>query len=1093
MSTLEGGTYEIIRSRLETQKNGIRKEIFGSIETKLIANNRIITENNCIPSDIVCLGDTCIFGYNVHFGLRTDIKTDDVFSIYKYEEGEFKQQDLAIINDDTFLEDFFNLYKYYRDTEFRKFFITGNYLHMVFQVSDRLSDIKTFKWLIKDDTLIYQDNRSDNEYRFPQQHDFRWQEASRDMHRYGKHPHVSILDKVFVETVGGTLTIKVEDNTTTGKGIYEEEVMHPDQTLDDGNFQYADLGNLIVLQIKPFQEEPRFFVYNHKLQEVKKIDSLSTSAILLPDQHGLIFSNGYYLQTGEYKLFENSLQNLFFQERITSPNGEDYMYVFYEEGSGQYVLMTYNIITHEVTTPITCSGFTILEGGELCYFRAETEHTKNHLVQIWQTPFIKGDIMPTQHKDSYIYKIGNKDIVKAMAESHSIITLLNKDDDYEGLYSDLTRLAQNALDGYYWITSKETFELNIPLAEIKNTANAAIDEFEKVVQLRLNAGKITQEVKDKAETLFIRIKSSPLDNIDVFVVDLAGLRTLRGEVISLKDVRYIEEGFINELESEIVAQTEHISQNCVQFLMDDKALIPYNIKVEEKQKGLDKIATVADARKLEDEVSGITADLEMLIEIVSNLKIEDTSKSTHIINTISLIFATLNRLKADIKNKISSLGGKEAKADFAAQIKLIDQSIVNALDRAVTPEKTDELLNKISVQLEDLEARFADYAEFSESIIEKREEIYTAFEVKKNSLIEARNKKAVTIEGAAERILKNVAVKALSFKSSEEINGYFASDLMIAKLRDLTEQLIELEDTGKAEAIETQLKTAREDALRKLKDKQELYEDGENIIRLGKHKFTVNKQPLDLTIIYKEGKLNYHLTGTDFYQEIKGSSLDSLQKYWVQDLVSENDTVYRGSYLAFKIFKKYGADNLYNMPDEELENIIKEETSKNYTEGYIKGVHDTDAFKILKVLVNKYSNLKLLRYSPSVRALAQFTWFSLAEEIRKQLNSKIKASGSVLSVFPQSNEFDYIVDELKEIVSDFYNKNRWLANVTNDVQGAAHYLFDELKDDNAFTVSFKASQIAESFIKTLEVKEVLANFRRAIDDKIDNESALLHA
>src|SRR5690606_9181788 len=136
----------------------------------------------------------------------------------------------------------------------------------------------------------------------------------------------------------------------------------------------------------------------------------------------------------------------------------------------------------------------------------------------------------------------------------------------------------------------------------------------------------------------------------------------------------------------------------------------------------------------------------------------------------------------------------------------------------------------------------------------------------------------VTIEGAAERILKNVAVKALSFKSSEEINGYFASDLMIAKLRDLTEQLIELEDTGKAEAIETQLKTAREDALRKLKDKQELYEDGENIIRFGKHKFTVNKQPLDLTIIYKEGKLNYHLTGTDFYQEIKGSSLDSLQK-----------------------------------------------------------------------------------------------------------------------------------------------------------------------------------------------------------------------
>ncbi|PZQ87518.1 MAG: AAA family ATPase, partial [Flavobacterium johnsoniae] len=197
MSTLEGGTYEIIRGRLETQKddlsarlnklNEARKEIFGSTETKLLANNRIITENNCIPNDIVSINDTCIFGYNVHFGLRTDIKTEDVFSIYKYEDGEFKQQGMDIISDTVFLDDFLNLYKYYRDTEFKKFFITGNYLHMIFQLSDRISDIKTFKWLIKDGTLIYQDNRSDSEYRLPRQHDFIWQQTTRDMQRYGKH------------------------------------------------------------------------------------------------------------------------------------------------------------------------------------------------------------------------------------------------------------------------------------------------------------------------------------------------------------------------------------------------------------------------------------------------------------------------------------------------------------------------------------------------------------------------------------------------------------------------------------------------------------------------------------------------------------------------------------------------------------------------------------------------------------------------------------------------------------------------------------------------------------------------------------------
>ena len=61
---------------------------------------------------------------------------------------------------------------------------------MVFQLSESTSDIKTFKWLINDGTLQYVDNRSEHEFKFPNQHEFKWQEVSRDMHRYGKHPHV---------------------------------------------------------------------------------------------------------------------------------------------------------------------------------------------------------------------------------------------------------------------------------------------------------------------------------------------------------------------------------------------------------------------------------------------------------------------------------------------------------------------------------------------------------------------------------------------------------------------------------------------------------------------------------------------------------------------------------------------------------------------------------------------------------------------------------------------------------------------------------------------------------------------------------------
>ncbi|TYA78623.1 DNA repair ATPase [Seonamhaeicola marinus] len=1104
---LDGGTYEIIQGRLQKQKsellsrlsqlNEARKNVFGNVETKLIANNRINTENSCIARDIVTIGDMCLFGYNVHFGLRTDIKLADVFSIYTYKDTHFNIQPLAPLEDATFINDFTNLYKYYRNTVFTKFAIVGNYLHMVFQLSESISDIKTFKWLINDGKLQYIDNRSEHEFKFPNQHEFKWITPSRDQHVYGEHPHISILDKVFVETIGGDLTIKIEDNTNDGKGIYSEPVEHLDQTLDDGQYRYADLGNLIALEIKPFQEASRYFVYNHKIQEVKKIESIADACVLLPDDQGIIFSDGYYLQSGEFKLFDNDVSNVKFKKKVSSPNGEDFLYVFYESARGLYVLMSYNVIEQEVKTPIICNGYTVLSDGELCYFKTEDEQTRHHVIQIWQTPFVKGDVIPSEHTDTLLYKIGNKDIVKAMAECQALITLLNKEDSYDGLYDDIAKFSNDILNSYYWIAEPDTFLLNEPLAELNGAANAAIDEFEKVVQLRKTAADITKETQDKADGIFGKIKSSSFKSIEDFVAVLSQLRTLRGEVIGLNDIRYVDTAFISTIEEEIVVQNDKISQRCVQFLLNDKALEPYHKRVAEKASELENIKKVVAAKKLEEEVNQIATDLEMLIDIVSNLEIEDASHSTQIIDNISLIFATINQLKAGLKSKLKSLGEKEASAEFTAQLKLVDQSIINYLDIASTPEKTDELLNKVSVQLEDLEGRFADFEDFITQIIEKREEVYNAFEARKNSLVEARNKKAIALESAASRILKGVTKKAMSFKSTAEINGYFASDLMINKLRDIITDLKDLDDAGRAETIETGLKVAKEDAVRKLKDTQDLYEDGENIIKLGKHKFGVNKQPLDLTIVYKDDTLKYHLTGTDFYQTIEDDTLVSSQKYWNQELISENDQIYRASYLAYKLFSN-SENDLNELTEIALLDLIKAESSKNYSEGYIKGVHDEDAAKILKTLVSKHHDLGLLRFEPTVRAFGQFFWNALEQDSKTVWNQKIKASGEVLVAFPESKEYDVVINALShalknsefyDIVSEHYTGHTKTLELTS-----ATYLFNELQSNNAFCISKTAHDLYENFIKTIEGKNALNTFKTslkwALADQHINKNAI---
>ena len=77
-------------------------------------------------------------------------------------------------------------------------------------------------------------------------------------------------------------------------------------------------------------------------------------------------------------------------------------------------------------------------------------------------------------------------------------------------------------------------------------------------------------------------------------------------------------------------------------------------------------------------------------------------------------------------------------------------AIVNYLDVCDTPEKCDEYLTKLMVQIEELEGRFAEFDEFVVQLSEKREEVYTAFETRKLALVEARNKRAGALMSAAE-------------------------------------------------------------------------------------------------------------------------------------------------------------------------------------------------------------------------------------------------------------------------------------------------------------------------------------------------------
>lgn len=1091
----DSGNYEVLQNRLSEEiealktslssLNQARKETFGNIEQKLIATERISTANNCVPRDMIAIGDKLLFGFNVHIGLKAQVDISDVFSVHAYQDHAFHALDNSMLADTQFEDDFSKLYKYYKHTTFIKFARRGPFLFMIFRIGKATDDIKAFKWEIRPDGLTYIDNRSEHEYAYPPQHEFTWKKTTRDDQRTGKHPHISIEDKLFVETIGGDLTIKVENNTDRGQGIYQEEVEDKDQTLDDSEIYYAVYGSLVLLKIRPYREDAyRYLVFNSKMQQVRNIPSIEEACIFLPDDQGILFTNGYYLQSGDYKIFEKEASHLKYEQTIPSPNGEDFLYVFYENDSGNYLLLPFNIIQRQMNTPIWCHGYALYANGELAYFTGEDQPKKHHVVRIWQTTFTDADFELPHANNNYLSKVGNKDIVRAMAECQEIITLFQKGEDYDGLYVDLSRQATDVIDSYYWLNHEEAFHVHEPLDRIRQAANAAIDEFEKVVRLRRETAAKIREVFSSGDEHIRKTSRESGQKLETYVARLTEYRKLIGETEALRQLRFADEEEVDQQLTRLREAADSYAAACVRFLLRPEALKPYEERIRELAAQTGKVTKVSEATETELKINQIARDLEMLIEVVSNLKIDDATQTTEIIENISSLFAQVNQERARLKKHRQQLSREESRAEFVVQMKLIDQSLTNYLDLSDTPAKCEEFLSKILIQVEEMETRFGEFEDFILDITEKREAVVDAFESRKNVINEELGRKRQMLAESGQRILKSIENRVMNMEDRGEIQAYFTTDLMIEKVRGTINRLRELDDPVRADDLAGQLKALREDAFRQLSDRQELYADGEDLIRLGNFQFSINTQKLELSIIPRQGHLSFYLGGTSFYEPVADKSLEADKALWDQVYPSESTTVYRAEYLAYTIFDqlrqsgKQKVEEYAGLGDEKLLDTIRKEMSQRFNEGYAKGIHDEDALGILRAVIRFYQEGGPLAYPSRVRALAVRFWlFVLEDQDRKILNDRLKGLGLIYSVFKNPSIYTETCLALMPLIQQAYG-DLFEPAVYSE---AARYLAEEISRESVFVVSGEAVSLAAAFRQRLKEQKAGKAFKESVE------------
>lgn len=433
----QGGAYEVLHKRLQEQGSRLRHiteslneerlEAFGSSRMEVVGRVRIRTENNCTARDIAQVGDSLLFGYNVFLGLKKETRVEDVFSLYRLSEQAegYEAQALSLegsfLAQSSFVNDFNELYTYYKNTRLLQLIVRDGKLLASFQIGERVTDIRVFRWSISNDgtDVRYIDNRGERDIALPAPFDFEWQKTSREMVVNGRHPHLNILDTLFVETIGGDLTVKVENNTDDGLGIYREAVLDKTQSLDDAQIEYARLGSLILLKVLPYREEQwRYLVFNSLTRTVERLDAIGLACVQLPEDHGIIFPGGYYLQSGESKAFEQSMDGMRFKRAVRSPNGEDVQYIFYHPEEGRSALFTYNMIDRQLQNPIFGHGYARLEDGRMVIFSAEgSEPTRIHPMQIWQTPFCTDDFAARQPaRSGFFGRIGNAELVRGVSD-----------------------------------------------------------------------------------------------------------------------------------------------------------------------------------------------------------------------------------------------------------------------------------------------------------------------------------------------------------------------------------------------------------------------------------------------------------------------------------------------------------------------------------------------------------------------------------------------------------------------------------------------------------------------------------------------------
>ncbi|MHB9860578.1 DNA repair ATPase [Streptomyces sp. YIM S03343] len=1002
---VEDGTYQILRARIAdraaelgrrtAELNSRRQEAFGSRPLGLAGSARPRTVGEGAARGIVAVRQDILL-----LGTSAPDLDAGLLSLHALDGSALGPERVpGLLDDVRFRRDLAELLRYYRDARLADLVCTASgRLLAVFRTGENDGDLRVLSWQLGADRVEYLGNHGERDLPQPSASELPWRTTGREDHADGRILIEGGEGAVSVATTGGSLTVHAVPGD---RPLFGEPVDEPLQSLADATVAYAVTGPLLLLRIRPYNEPAdRYLVVNTRTGSARRQDSLGRGARLLPAEQGLIFPGGYELADGSHRTFrieggsdsgtaagagdatgpDTATGGLRFDAVLPAPNGEDLLYVLRRPGRAQVLLLPWNTVRREAASALHAAAHTLLPDGTLVLLRPDREPVRTHELQLWQTPFQSAEYAAAQAVgDGPLERIGNADLVRGIAECLDVVRTAtaaapeNQATAAPAAPELILDVCAKAADRHYWLADTGLLQ---PLTELREAAEQLAAEQARIRQLAARAAQELDRAREEAASLIRRSRGEPPTDADAWTALLAELRRTQGRTGTLRELPQLDPAALDRVEADLAEALTTATEQAFAFFAGPDAFAAPLAAALRAAEDAASVATAAEAERLTDGLAEQADALATVTDLVTGAIAADPSATTAVLLAIGEVLAAVNRARAVLANRRRVLLDAEHRAAHAAESALLAQATTAALAAAGSPVACDDQLARLLLRLDALEARFAEAEDLAADLALRREEIQQVFAARRQTLLDEAAARADRVAASALRALEALRRRLAGLGSAADIHAAQAADPMASRVRAAAGELRDLDEQVRAQELEDGLLDAVRTALRELRDRADLTEDGGAAVRLGRHRFAVRREPVELTLQPDGDGLAFAVTGTGYHRSAHLPELLTGREFWTQPLVSESPALYRAEYLAAALLPTATAD-------EPLLDQVRRAAESAYDEGYERGVHDHDATVVLGALLRLRDGAGLLGHPAEVRATAQLFWAHAATDDRR--------------------------------------------------------------------------------------------------------------